>query len=132
MNYIFGVCAVLPHLGLYLLVTETFREAQMLPGMVSMPGGLCWCQCERCFRVAAGISCVAHAVVCAFSFSRLMTPNMQSVKGIAGIITLFCFPGVCLFRVCFSFISLIVGVSLILYFMYGLSKMRLPQNRVLA
>lgn len=38
----------------------------------------------------------------------------------------------CLFCICFGFISLIVGFSLILQFMYGLSKMRLPQYRVLA
>lgn len=72
------------------------------------------------------IGWVAHTVVCALSFSSLVTPKMQTVKGIAGIITLV------LIHVCFGFIFLTVGFSLILYFMYGLSKMRLPQNRVLA
>lgn len=57
-------------------------------------GGLGWCQCARCFRVAAVDQlCVAHTVVCALSFSSLMTPKMQSVKGIAGIVALLSFPG---------------------------------------
>lgn len=48
----------------------------------------------RCFRVAAVDQlCIAHTVVCALSFSSLTTPKIQSVKGIAGIITLLCFPG---------------------------------------
>lgn len=131
MNHTFGVCAVLPHLALYLLVAETSGETQMLPGMVSMWGGLGWSQCVRCFRVAAVDQLsVAHTVVCSLSFSSLMTPKMQSMKGIAGIITLLFFP--CAYSACCGFISLIVGFSLILYFMYGLSKMRLPQHRVLA
>lgn len=36
------------------------------------------------------IGWVAHTVVCALSFSSLVTPKMQTVKGIAGIITLLC------------------------------------------
>lgn len=93
MNHTFGVCAVLPHLALYLLVAGTSGETQVLPGMVSLWGGLGWSQCVRCFRVAAVDQLsVAHTVVCSLSFSSLMTPKMQSVKGIAGIITLLCFP----------------------------------------
>lgn len=47
----------------------------------------------RCFKVAAVDQLsVARTVVCALSFCSLMTPKMQTVKEIAGIITLSCFP----------------------------------------
>lgn len=124
-------CEVLPHLDLYLLVTETFREAQMLPGMVSMPWGLCWSQCERCSRVAAVISCVLPMQWCVPFLSAGSWLSRCIVKGIVGGHNSFVLPR-CLFHVCLISISLTVGFSLILYLMYGLSKLRLPQNRVLA
>lgn len=74
--------------------------------------------------------CVAHAVVCAFSFSRLMTLKMHCERNCRGHNS-FVLPR-CLFHVCLISISLTVEFSLILYLMYGLSKLRLPQNRVLA
>lgn len=89
--------------------------------------GLCWSQCVRFLR-AAGVDqlCVAHAVVCALSFSGLLNVKMQSLKGFAGIVPLV-LPG-CLFYICFGFTSVMVGFSLIVYLMYGLSKMRLPHH----
>lgn len=58
--------------------------------------------------------CVAHTVVCALSFSSLMTPKMQSVKGIAEIVTLLYFPGAYSVYVLVLFL-LFVAFSLVLY-----------------
>lgn len=87
-------------------VTEAFREAQMLPGMVSMQGGLCWSQCERCFRVAAVISCVLPMQGCVPFLSAVSWLPRCIVKGIAGVITLLCFPGAYSMYVWFPFLLL--------------------------
>lgn len=101
----------------------------MLPGMA----GRTWLVpvCEMFQSCSSGsVVCCSYSGVCPFFQQSHDSQDAERERN-CRVRSSFELPR-CLFCICFGFISLIVGFSLILYFMYGLFKLRLPQQRVLA
>lgn len=95
MNYIFGVCAVLPHLAVYLLASETPQETRTLPGDGLNTGRrtLLGPSVQEVSELQLWISCVLPMQWCVPFLSSLLTLRVQSLKGFAEIVTLLFFPG---------------------------------------
>lgn len=93
MNYIFGVCAVLPHLAVYFLAAETPQETWMLPGDGLNRGRtLLVPVCKMSQSCSSGsVVCCPCSGVC--PFLQRSPRKVQSLKGFAGIVTLLFFLG---------------------------------------